>query len=171
MTIDYQALIDAALLDIVRKILRDVQEEGLLENQSFYISFNTDYPGVVLSKRVKSLYPEEITIVLQYQYKDLKVFENKFSVNLAFGGVAETVQVPFLALTGFADPMAGFSLQFGGEVERDIEDDSDESEDDEVVDDATKFKLLKPQKTGARNSYERKAGEVISIDKFRKNPK
>lgn len=171
MTIDYQALIDAALLDIVRKILRDVQEEGLLENQSFYISFNTDYPGVVLSKRVKSLYPEEITIVLQHQYKDLKVFDNKFSVNLAFGGVSETVQVPFLALTGFADPMAGFSLQFGGEVERNVEDDSDEADDEEVADDVAKFKLLKPQKTADKKPGEQKAGEVIAIDKFRKKPK
>lgn len=171
MTIDYQALIDAALLDIVRKILRDVQEEGLLENQSFYISFNTDYPGVVLSKRVKSLYPEEITIVLQHQYRDLKVFENKFSVNLAFGGVAETVQVPFLALTGFADPMAGFSLQFGGEMEPKMEEHSEEVAGAHVVDDVAKFKLLNPQQTEAKKSKDQKAGEVIAIDKFRKKPK
>lgn len=165
MTIDYQALIDAALLDIVRKILRDVQEEGLFENQSFYISFNTDYPDIILSKRVKSLYPEEITIVLQHQYKDLKVFENKFSVNLAFGGMFETVQIPFLALTGFADPMAGFSLQFGGEVERPAEGYNED------VEDVAKFKLLNPQKTAAKKSGEQKAGEVIAIDKFRKKPK
>lgn len=112
MTIDYQSLIDAALLDIVRKILSDVQEEGLEDNQSFYISFYTDHPGVVLSRRVRQLYPEEITIVLQYQYKDLRVFKDKFSVNLGFGGVTETVEVPFLALTGFADPLSSFSLQF-----------------------------------------------------------
>jgi hypothetical protein len=169
MTIDYQALIDAALLDIVRKILRDIQEEGLKEDQSFYISFYTDHPGVVLSRRIRQLYPEEITIVLQYQYKKLEVSGDKFSVNLAFGGVAETVEVPFLALTGFADPMAGFSLQFGEEKkQREFADVEEEVTDNE---DVVKFALVKPKIVPTKSTKEKKAGEVIAIDKFRKKPK
>lgn len=108
----YQELLDEAMLGIVRKVLLKAQLDGIEDEQSFYISFITDHPDVVLSKHVKSKYPSEITIVLQYQFRDLRVFEDKFTVNIAFGGVPETIVVPFGAITAFVDPSANFSLQF-----------------------------------------------------------
>jgi len=153
MTIDYQLLIDEAMLGIVRKILINTQNNGLDADQCFYISFRTDYPEVVLSKHVKNRYPKEITIILQYQYRDLQVFEDRFSVNIAFSGIPETIQVPFAALTGFVDPSVNFSLQFKHPLENNkplINDDKD-----------------KP-KTTKQKSQKDTGGVVIALDQFRK---
>ena len=56
MAIDYQILIDEAMLDIVKKILKQAQEEGLENEQSLYVSFRTDFPEVILSKSIKASY-------------------------------------------------------------------------------------------------------------------
>lgn len=159
MAIDYQVLIDEAMLEIVRKILINTQSEGLVDDQCFYISFRTDYPEVILSNHVKSRYPKEITIVLQYQYKNLRVLKDRFSVNIAFSGIPETIEIPFAALTGFVDPSVDFSLQF--KKNRDFAREEVEHEIEST--DFTKFK-----KSATEKSSDKKAGEVIAIDKFRK---
>ena len=99
MTIDYQSLIDDAMLSIARKVLLHTQNHGISGGQSFYISFRTDDPGVILSRHVKQNYPEEITIILEHQFRDLYVSEDSFSVNLAFNNIPETIEVPFAALS------------------------------------------------------------------------
>lgn len=130
----YQELLDDAMLGIVKKVLSRVQINGLDSEQSFYISFFTNHPDVIISKRVQAQYPDEITIILQYQYRDLQVFDDCFNVNIAFGGVAETIQVPFEAITSFIDPGAKFSLQFKRINDEDYGDEFDDNMIDEVVD-------------------------------------
>lgn len=110
--IDYKSLLNDAMIDVVKKAFINVQKIGLDEGRSLYISFCTDHPGVVLSHQVKDQYPQEITIVLQHQFDNLVVLDDRFSVNLAFGGVSENIIVPFKSLTNFADPDANFSIQF-----------------------------------------------------------
>ena len=65
-----------------------------------------------ISTRLLAKYPEEMTIVLQHQYRDLEVSEQAFEVGLHFGGVPERIFVPFNAVTAFGDPAVGFQLQF-----------------------------------------------------------
>ena len=72
----------------------------------------TSAKGVKLSERVRARYPEEITIVLQYQFQDLVVKDSFFSLRLSFDGISEVIIVPYEAITSFADPTAKFSLQF-----------------------------------------------------------
>jgi uncharacterized protein len=161
MGIDYQLLIDEAMLSIARKVLLHTQNQGLVGDQSFYVSFCTDYPGVILSKYVRRRYPEEITIVLQHQYRDLHVSDDRFSVNIAFDNVAETIEVPFAALTGFVDPLVNFSLQFRSKK-------GDESVDMFSTEEDADLTRMKPKATSASKATEKKAGEVIAIDKFHK---
>lgn len=172
MSIDYQLLIDEAMLSIVRKVLRNTCETGLIGEQSFYISFKTDDSEVVLSRNIRQRYPKEITIVLQYQYKDLRVLEDRFSVNIAFSGLPENIVVPFSALTSFIDPIANFSLQFNRNKEDvDFEIETFESDSDNK----TEIKQIKPKLSAKEKSFPndklQKAGEVIAIDKFRKKSK
>ena len=172
MSIDYQLLIDEAMLSIVRKVLISICETGLIGEQSFYISFKTDDPEVVLSRNMRNKYPKEITIVLQYQFKDLRVSEDRFSVNIAFGGVPETILVPFSVLTSFIDPIANFSLQFNrGKESVDLESETFAID----LDNDKEIKRMKPKlaiKTKALPKDKlQKAGEVIAIDKFRKKSK
>jgi hypothetical protein len=112
--INYSALIDDAMHIIVRESLKIVSKTPLrlLGEHHFFISFLTRYPGVSLSKKLLDKYPEEMTIVLQYQFEELIVNDQEFSVTLSFDNVKEKIVIPFKAITAFTDPSVKFGLQF-----------------------------------------------------------
>lgn len=109
--IDYPALLQHAMRDIVRRVLEQVTEHGLPGEHHFYIGFRTDAPGVELPRVLHDQYPEEMTIILQNQFWGLEVLPESFSVVLSFGGSRQRLTVPFAALTAFADPSADFGLR------------------------------------------------------------
>ena len=109
--IRYDLLTQEALRSVLRRVLQDAQS-GLPGDHHFYISFNTGAPGVRLSKRLRAQYPEEMTIVLQHQFRNLTVNEQAFEVGLSFSGVSEHLVVPFEAIKRFFDPSVQFGLQF-----------------------------------------------------------
>ena len=53
-----------------------------------------------------------MTIILQHQFWDLEVSEDRFEVGLSFGGIPERLTVPFSAIKSFFDPSVQFGLQF-----------------------------------------------------------
>ena len=95
------------------EVLSLVQRSGLPGEHHLYIAFDTGAEGISVSKRLKEQYPEEMTIVLQYQFWDLQVTNDRFEVKLSFGSVPEKLVVPFQAVKAFYDPSAQFGLQFG----------------------------------------------------------
>jgi hypothetical protein len=110
--IDYDALQQEASRGLVRSVLAHVAGLGRLPGEHhFYIAFDTRAPGVVVSKRLKQKYPEEMTIVLQYQFSDLKVTDDRFEVTLSFGNVPERLTVPLKAVRVFFDPSVPFGIQ------------------------------------------------------------
>ena len=111
--IRYGELTQDALRGVVRQVLSQVQKTGLPGQHHLYIAFNTSSEGVGVSKRLKERFPEEMTIVLQYQFWDLQVTDDRFEVKLSFSNVPETLVVPFRAVKAFYDPSAQFGLQFG----------------------------------------------------------
>ena len=110
--IRYDVLVQQALRGVVRKVLTDGAKDGLPGAHHFYISFDTNAPGVKMSPRLREMYPEEMTIVLQHQYWDLAVLDTGFEVSLSFEKIAERLGVPFDAITGFFDPSVKFGLKF-----------------------------------------------------------
>lgn len=110
----YDDWTETALRQVMAEALAYAAEHGLPGGHHFYITFRTDHPNVVMPKRLLAQYPQEITIVLQHQFWDLKVDRaaDEFSVGLSFGGVPTTLHVPLGAVTGFADPEVRFGLQF-----------------------------------------------------------
>jgi hypothetical protein len=119
--IRYDLLVQDALKGVVRKVLIDAGKDGLPGEHHFYISFQTDFPGVRLSNRLREKYPQEMTIVLQHQFWDLNVTEHSFEVGLSFSGIPERLLIPFDALTGFFDPSVQFGLKFDGQEEEEEE--------------------------------------------------
>jgi hypothetical protein len=95
------------------RALRHAGSHGLPGEHHLYIAFDTVAEGVSVSKRLKEQYPEEMTIVLQYQFWDLLVSNERFEVKLSFSNVPERLVVPFSAVKAFYDPSAQFGLQFG----------------------------------------------------------
>ena len=109
--ISYEHLVEKALIHVVKEALLCAEKNGL-ENNHFYISFQTARKDVILSERLKTAYPKEMTIVLQHEYYDLKAEEKSFSVTLSFNNISERITVPYGAITRFADPYARFALTF-----------------------------------------------------------
>lgn len=110
--IRYDILAQEALRGVMRKVLQEVMRTGLPGNHHFFITFLTGAPGVRVSSRLRERYPEQMTIVLQYQYWDLKVTDIGFEVGLSFSDVPEKLEVPFAAVRGFYDPSVNFELEF-----------------------------------------------------------
>ena len=109
MTKDYTAFLQQGFRYIVRDILKDVASNGLSDESHFFITFQTDFPGVQVPAFLKEKYPTQMSIILQHQFENLIVSDTSFSVDLAFGGTYYTLTIPFAALVQFADP----SVQFG----------------------------------------------------------
>jgi len=108
----YDQLAQNALRGVVREALRKVERSGLPGEHHFYIAFHTRHPGVDIGERLAARYPREMTIVLQHQYWNLVVTEERFQVELSFDNIPEKLVVPFSAVKGFLDPAVQFGLQF-----------------------------------------------------------
>jgi len=112
MKLDYEQLVQESLRSVVRSALMEVAENGLPGDHHFFITFQTDYPGVDLPGYLLAQYPEEITIVLQYQFWDLEILQECFLVTLSFNDVYERLTIPFHSIITFADPSVKFGLEF-----------------------------------------------------------
>ena len=155
----YDKMVESALRGVVRKAVEEVMDDGLPGDHHFYITFMTDFPGVNIPDYLRDRYPGEMTIVLQYQFYDLNVDNEKMSVTLSFNNVPERLVIPLSAITIFADPSVNFALQF-----QPMGDDGgpDFDPDDFLDEDEGEGESDKGKKKGE------KTGEVVSLDKFRK---
>jgi hypothetical protein len=110
--IRYDVLARDALRGVLRRVLSDAAEHGLPGEHHFFITFLSTADDVKLSPRLLAQYPEEMTIILQHQFWDLVVTEDRFEVGLSFGGIPERLVVPFAAIKSFFDPSVQFGLEF-----------------------------------------------------------
>jgi hypothetical protein len=110
--IRYDVLARDALRGVLRRVLSDAAEHGLPGEHHFFITFLSTADGVKLSPRLLAQYPEEMTVILQHQFWDLTVTEDRFEVGLSFGGIPERLVVPFNSIKSFFDPSVQFGLQF-----------------------------------------------------------
>jgi len=132
--IPYDEIVQEALRAVVGRVLQEVADQGGLPGgHHFYITFNTRMAGVSIPRHLSERFPEEMTIVIQHRFWDLKVEDDRFSVGLSFGGVPATLVVPFAAVTDFVDPAVDFSLKFQANGAPDDHEDHDEPENDAPV--------------------------------------
>src|SRR3979490_3497799 len=101
-----------ALGGVLRHVLSDAAEHGLPGEHHFFITFLSTAEGVKLSPRLLAQYPEEMTVILQHQFWDLVVTEDRFEVGLSFGGIPERLVGPFAAIKTFLDPSVQVGLWF-----------------------------------------------------------
>lgn len=110
--IQYDNMVQQALLSVVRNVLQDAAIKGLPGDHHFYLTFSTVHPDTNIPKYLKERYPEEMTIVVQNQFSNLMADEDHFEISLSFNGKLEHLSVPFIALEGFFDPSVDFGLHF-----------------------------------------------------------
>ena len=129
--IPYDEIVQDALRAVVGRVLQEVERSGALPGEHhFFITFRTRAAGVSIPRHLFERFPEEMTIVIQHRFWDLKVDDEGFSVGLSFGGVPATLAVPFAAVTAFHDPAVEFSLTFQANAAEDEVDEHDEAEND-----------------------------------------
>ncbi len=175
--IRYDILAQEALRGVMRKVLAEVARTGLPGNHHFFITFLTGAPGVRVSSRLRERYPEQMTIVIQFQYWDLKVTETGFEVGLSFSDVPEKLEIPFSAVRGFYDPSVNFELEFDVKQDAVVELPAEPAagEDrkagarprrgEEARADAPKRSRKRPRRPPRKRP---KGADVVSLDAFRK---
>jgi hypothetical protein len=155
----YDVWAEEALREVAIRALESVAANGLPGEHHFYLTFRTDHPGTTVPGHLKARYPDEITIVLQHQFEDLRIDRDaqRFEVTLYFGGVPSRLSVPFGALTMFHDPHVRFGLRFpvsGAEPP--------------AFDDAVPAE--EPAAETPAEPPPAPPGQVVSLDAFRRKP-
>ena len=153
-SIDYGNLMHDAMRSLIRRVLSDVEANGLPGEHHFFITFDTMHPDVEIADWLSDRYPGETTVVMQHWYDGLDVAEDGFSVTLNFGDSPEPLYIPFDAIRTFVDPSVEFGLRFETQ-EEDDEPDADMVEIDDTDD-------------GDAPAPEKRDAEIVSLDKFRK---
>lgn len=111
--IPYDDIVQEALRAVVGRVLGQIPHDGMLPgDHHFYVTFKTQAPGVSIPQHLIARFPDEMTVVLQNKFWDLKVHDEAFEVGLSFNSVPATLYIPFSAITAFVDPAVNFALQF-----------------------------------------------------------
>lgn len=156
--IRYDILTQEALRGVVRKVLTEVAKTGLPGEHHFFISFITKAPGVRVSQKLIEQYPNDMTIVLQNQFWELKVNDIGFEVGLSFDDKPEMLVVPFTAIKGFFDPSVPFGMELKGGTALPTQDEKAETAESAVPAAAA----------SAAAEAEKQVEKVVSLDAFRK---
>lgn len=149
---DYEHMVQEALRGVLRDVLIQTSKDGLTGAHHFYLTFQTNRSDVTMPSDLREKHPEEITVVLQHQFWDLKVDQHKFEVTLSFNDSLETLIVPFIAMVSFLDPSVKYILQF-------------EPVDPPAVE---KKSRGKSKDKHANSSVEPVMAKVVTLDAFRK---
>ena len=149
-SIDYGNLMHRAMRGLIQSVLEDVAKNGLPGAHHFFITFDTRAEGVEMADWLRERYPEEMTIVIQHWFDNLKVTHEGFWITLNFGNSPEPLYIPFDSVRTFVDPSVEFGLRFETQ-------DSDEDEDAPMAQD------VEPEPEAPRTD-----AQIVSLDSFRK---
>tara|TARA_B100000989_G_C19529174_1_gene468663 strand:+ start:4203 stop:4634 length:432 start_codon:yes stop_codon:yes gene_type:complete len=108
--LDYDKILNKNMLNVFKEILKNIEENGLEGNNHLYITFLTNNKKVQLPNWIKQKYPEEMTIVIQYEYYNLEINKDNFSITLSFNDIKSKLKISYESIISFADPSANFGL-------------------------------------------------------------
>lgn len=146
--LNYGRMMQRALRSVMAEALGTVAENGLPGDHHFYITIDTRHPETDLPDWLRAEYPDQITIVLQFEFSNLEVTKDGFGVRMSFSDRPAAIYAPFDAVLTFVDPSVEFGLKFDAtEVESE---DTPEVEEADAEEEPTE------------------GGEVVSLDQFRK---
>ena len=158
--IDYGNMMHNAMRGLIQRLLQDIAIKGKLPGEHhFFITFDTMHPEVEIADWLSDRYPDEMTIVVQHWFDNLKVTDSGFSITLNFGDNPEPLYIPFMALRTFVDPSVEFGLRF---EQSDGDDTSDSNAKTQPVAEAPMHEDAEP------SDKPKTEGQVVSLDSFRK---
>ena len=166
----YDKMVEAALRGVVREALARTAANGLPGAHHFYITFKTGFPGVEIPASLRAKHPDDMTVVLEHQFWDLDIEEDRFGVTLSFSGRPERLVIPFEAILSFADPSVKFGLQFqqvtAANEEAGAADEPSRGDKPRAGKSDKAEKAAKGEKSGEKPPE--KGATVVTLDQFRK---
>tara|TARA_B110000046_G_scaffold9497_1_gene9652 strand:+ start:108 stop:584 length:477 start_codon:yes stop_codon:yes gene_type:complete len=157
--IDYGNMMHDAMRGLIKRLLQDIASVGKLPgDHHFFITFNTMHPEVEIADWLSDRYPDEMTIVVQHWFDNLKVTDDGFSITLNFGDNPEPLYIPFMALRTFVDPSVEFGLRF----------EQPEEETNDANDTALSIAEAPMHENAEPSDKPKTDGQVVSLDSFRK---
>ena len=115
MKINYSQILKKNMINVLKDVLQEIEKNDQKTHHHLYITFKTNNKNVILPKWLKKKYSNEMTIIIQYEYWNLKIYEEKFEILLSFSDVKVNLSIPFNAIISFADPYANFGLKLSSE--------------------------------------------------------
>ena len=109
---NYKILIETAMLNMVKDILKKISKDGLPKSHHFLITFFSNSKGVIIPDWMKEKYPDKMTIIIRNWFENLDVSERKFEISLNFNNAVERLIIPFNSIELFADPSVDFAISF-----------------------------------------------------------
>ena len=154
--INYKALIENAMLSMVREILEKISQSGLPKNHHFLITFSSNSEGVIIPNWMKEKYPDKMTIIIRNWFENLNVTEKKFDISLNFNNTVEHLTIPFSSLELFADPSVDFAISF--------------NQVNNLSNSKTEIKAEKGEESAdkKKNKLNKKTENVIDLKNFKK---
>ncbi len=116
--IDYNDLLNKNITNVLKDILKHVKKRGLTADNQIFISFYTNKKSVVIPDWLKKKYPEEMTVVIQYEYYDLFIYETFFKITLSFNNIKTPLQIGFDSIISFSDPSKNFGIKLNNQFSR-----------------------------------------------------
>ena len=162
-TLNYGRYMEKAMRGVMAEVLGHVARHGLPGAHYFYITFETNHPGVDIPIWLHERYPKEMMIVLQEWFDDLAVMGDRFRVTLNFSNQPETLVIPFDSVKTFVDPSAKFGLKFDDHESDEAALDLGKVENAEKEDAPKDDQPPEPDGGGPRAS-----ADVVRLDRFRK---
>ncbi len=108
--IEYQKVLDKHILNVFKDIIKQIKVNGLSNNNHLYVTFLTNHKKTKIPDWIKEKYPQEMTIVIQYEFYDIFINENSFSITLSFNDIKANLEIGYESIISFADPSANFGL-------------------------------------------------------------
>tara|TARA_B100001146_G_C15816572_1_gene279133 strand:+ start:59 stop:502 length:444 start_codon:yes stop_codon:yes gene_type:complete len=111
MKINYSQILKNNMINVFKDVLKIIDKEGLTEGHHLFITFKTNYPNVKIPSWIKDKFPNEMTIVMQYEYWNFRITKNYFKITLSFNDIKSDLSIPYDSVISFADPYANFGLK------------------------------------------------------------
>ena len=127
MKINYSNILKN-MINVFKDVLKSIQNNGINNGHHLYITFKTNSQKVVIPKWLKEKYPKEMTIVIQYEFWNLKVENDYFKITLSFNNINADLVIPFNKVISFADPYANFGLKLSNSKTNNTKKDSEKIE-------------------------------------------
>ena len=128
MKINYSNILKKNMINVFKDVLKSIQNNGINNGHHLYITFKTNSQKVVIPKWLKEKYPKEMTIVIQYEFWNLKVENDYFKITLSFNNINADLVIPFNKVISFADPYANFGLKLSNSKTNNTKKDSEKIE-------------------------------------------